>query len=78
MKENKAQIQKAEKKVIETALRHHIRPRCELNCAADARFYLDLGVKDFSLGLEMRVLQTFLSKEGDELLNLMAAHGIIR
>lgn len=73
MKENKARVQEAEKKVIETALRHHIHPRCEY-----ARFYLDLGVKDFSLGLEMRVLQTFLSKEGDELLNLMAAHGIIR
>ncbi|MBP3735489.1 MAG: 2,4-dihydroxyhept-2-ene-1,7-dioic acid aldolase [Lachnospiraceae bacterium] len=77
MKDEKEKVRAAEKKVIETALAHGIRPRCELNSAQDAEFYLALGVKDFSLGLEMRVLQTFLTKEGDALLNLMASHGII-
>lgn len=78
MNEDKARVRAAEKKVIETAIAHGIRPRCELNSAEDARFYLDLGVKDFSLGLEMRVLQGFLSREGQALLELMAAKGVIR
>lgn len=78
MRDDKARVRKAEKKVIETALAHGIRPRCELNSAEDARFYLDLGVKDFSLGLEMRVLQSFLSQQGDALLDLMAAKGLIK
>lgn len=78
MNEDKERVRAAEKKVIETAIAHGIRPRCELNSAEDARFYLDLGVKDFSLGLEMRVLQGFLNKEGYALLDLMAAKGIVR
>jgi len=78
MNEDKERVRAAEKKVIETAVAHGIRPRCELNSAEDARFYLDLGVRDFSLGLEMRVLQGFLNREGHALLDLMAAKGIIR
>ncbi len=77
MKDNKDRLRAAEKKVIETAQKYHIRPRAELNSAEDARFYLDLGVQDFSLGLELRVLQGFLSREGDVLLNLMAEKGVI-
>ncbi len=78
MSDDKARVRAAEKKVIETAIAHGIRPRCELNSAEDARFYLDLGVKDFSLGLEMRILQGFLNREGHALLDLLAARGVIR
>ncbi|CAK7044685.1 MAG: 5-keto-4-deoxy-D-glucarate aldolase [Bacteroides rodentium] len=77
-KDERKRVLDAEKKVIETAIRHNIRPRCELNSAGDAEFYLNLGVKDFSLGLELRILQNFLTKEGDALLNLMAKHGVVR
>ena len=78
MRDGKDRLRAAEKKVIETAQKYGIRPRCELNSAEDARFYLDLGVKDFSLGLELRVLQGFLNREGDILLNLMAEKGLIK
>lgn len=77
MSEHRDLVREAEKKVIMACHDHHIRPRVELNSAADAEFYLDLGVKDFSLGLEMRVLQNFLSKEGDALLNALAKNGIL-
>ena len=76
-KDDKKRVQEAEKKVIETAIRHGIRPRCEINSAEEAKYYLDLGVKDFSLGLELRILQNFLSKEGDAVLNFMAQKGIL-
>lgn len=78
MADNKPLVREAEKKVIKACHDHGIRPRVELNSAADAEFYLDLGVKDFSLGLEMRVLQGFLTKEGDALLDQLAKNGIIR
>ena len=78
VKDNRDQIKAAEKKVIETAISHGIRPRCELNSAEEGEYYLSLGVKDFSLGLELRILQNFLSKEGDKLLNIMAKNGLIR
>lgn len=77
-KDEKKRVQDAEKKVIETAIRYGIRPRCEINSAEDAKYYLDLGVKDFSLGLELRILQNFLNKEGDALLNLMAQKGLVK
>ena len=78
MRDDKKRVQAAEKKVIETAISHGIRPRCELNSAEEARYYLDLGVKDFSIGLELRILQNFLADQGDRLLNLMAEQGLIR
>lgn len=78
MRDDKKRVKDAEKKVIETAISHGIRPRCELNSAEEGRYYLDLGVKDFSLGLELRILQNFLAKEGDELLDLMAKNGLVR
>lgn len=78
MKDDPERVKEAEKKVIRTAIAHGIRPRCELNSAEEGKYYLDLGVRDFSLGLELRILQQFLTKEGDKLLNFMAANGLIR
>lgn len=77
-RDEKARVRKAEEKVIAAALAHGIRPRCEINSAAEARYYLDQGVKDFSLGLELRVLQNFLRTEGGELLAQLADSGLIR
>ena len=71
------EVRAVEKKVIEAAHKYHIRPRAELNTAEDARFYLDLGVKDFSLGLEMFILQDYWRKEGDALLDLLAKNNMI-
>ncbi len=76
-RDDKKRVKDAEKKVIETAIRHGIRPRCEINSAEEATYYLDLGVKDFSLGLETRIFQNFLTREGDILLNLMAKNNLI-
>lgn len=77
MSENRDAVMEAEKKVILACHNHNIHPCAVLNSAAEAEYYIDLGVKDFSLGLEMRVLQTFLSKEGDALLNTLAKNGIL-
>ena len=77
-KNEQAQVRKAEEKVIAAALAHGIRPRCEINSAAEARYYLEQGVKDFSLGLELRILQTYLRREGTDLLAQLAENGLTR
>lgn len=54
----------AERKVIRTALEHGIQPRCEIGSPEEARYYMDLGVRHFSLGDQMTVLKSFWNREG--------------
>jgi 2-keto-3-deoxy-L-rhamnonate aldolase RhmA len=61
------EVQAAEKKVIETALKMGIHPRAEINSADDAKKYLDMGVKDFCLGTDVVVWMQWLSRNGDEM-----------
>ena len=62
--ENKPAIQDAEKRVIETALRHGIQPRCEIQTPEEAQYYIDLGVRHFSLGDQFKVLKKFWDEQG--------------
>lgn len=78
MCDEREKLRALEKKMIETAHKYHIRPRCEVNTAEEARYYLDLGVKDFNLGLEMFVLRDYWRREGDALLDVMAEKGVLR
>ena len=75
--EHRQMVRKAEKKVIMACHDHHTRYCAVLNSAAEAEYYLDLGVRDFSLGLEIRILQNFLNQEGDALLNTLARNGVL-
>ncbi len=57
----------AERKMIECALRHGVRPRCEIHGASEAEYYKNLGVKDFCLNDEMSCLRRFWNDEGKKL-----------
>lgn len=77
--EHRKDLQEAEERMIEAALRHGVRPRCELNCAGDAAGRLELGVRDFSLGIENFILEAFWKTEGAPLrCRLDAAFGGVR
>ena len=54
----------AERKMIEVALKHGVRPRCEVKCAEDAKYYKALGVKDIALDDDMYALRKFWFEEG--------------
>lgn len=54
----------AEKRMIEVALKNGVQPRCEINTAQDAQYYIDLGVKHFCLGDQTRVLNAYWKGEG--------------
>ena len=50
------EVREAEKYVIETALRKGIAPRVELNDPVGFEPYLEMGVKHFNLGMDMKTL----------------------
>jgi 2-keto-3-deoxy-L-rhamnonate aldolase RhmA len=57
----------AERKMIETALKHGVHPRCEISAPEEARYYIDLGVRHFSLGDQLKVLQKFWLTDGGKM-----------
>lgn len=48
-----AEFREAERKCIETALAHGVRPRCEIVSPADAEYYIKLGVRIFLWGISL-------------------------
>ncbi len=62
-----ADFKEAERKCIEVALAHGVRPRCEIVTPADAEYYVKLGVKDFSLGDQLAKMKAFWNGEGKEM-----------
>ena len=65
--ENKDATREAEKRMIETALRHGIQPRCEIQTPEEAQYYIDLGVRHFSLGDQFKVLKKFWDEQGKKI-----------
>lgn len=65
--ENVAEYQAVERNMIEVALKHGVRPRCEIPSPQDAQYYIDLGVKDFSLGDQLATLKKFWNGDGGKL-----------
>lgn len=54
----------AERRMIEVALRHGVQPRCEINTPEEAQYYIDLGVRHFSLGDQLAKLKELWAHEG--------------
>ena len=57
----------AEREMIKVALAHGVQPRCEINAPEDAEYYIDLGVKHFCLGDELRAVTTYWNTQGSAL-----------
>lgn len=57
----------AERRMIEVALKNGVQPRCEINTAEEAKYYIDLGVKHFCIGDQIRVFNAFLNGEGKKM-----------
>ena len=58
------EVKAAERKMIEVALKHGVHPRCEISSPAEAEYYISLGVRHFSLGDQLKVLEKFWRTEG--------------
>lgn len=73
--EHVEEMKAVERQMIAAALRHGVRPRCEINSAAEAAYYKDLGVMDFSLGDEVRILENYWRAEGEALEQIVRTKG---
>lgn len=69
---NDPEVVAAEKKTIETALRMGLHPRVELRDPSGAAKYLDMGVKHFCIGWDVRILADWWDSKGAEMRDLVA------
>ena len=62
--EHVPEFKAVERKMIEVALAAGVQPRCEINSPDDAKYYIDLGVKHFCLGDEIRTNTIYWTRQG--------------
>jgi 4-hydroxy-2-oxoheptanedioate aldolase len=65
------EVRGAQERAIATAMEKGIRPRIELASFEQARPWIDMGVKDFCVGWDVRVIYQFCRREGEELAKLL-------
>jgi len=68
-------VRDAEKHTIETAHKMGIPARVELRDAAGAKRYLDMGVKHFCIGWDVRVLHDWCTENGKAMRDLLSGVG---
>jgi 4-hydroxy-2-oxoheptanedioate aldolase len=66
-----AKLREAEEHVIATALRHGVAPRAEPGDARPIERYLELGVRHFCMGHDVRVLANWFRDEGERARELL-------
>ena len=64
-------VREAEEYVISTALKMGIAPRAELRGREGAERYLDLGVKHFCIGTDVKVLFDWMADTGGRMMDLL-------
>ena len=68
-------MREAREYTIKTCIKMGVRPRAEINSAAEAEYYLNLGVKDFNLSTDLAILRQFYNKEGAALRDIVGKAG---
>ena len=61
------EIKAVEKRVIEAALKMGVQPRAEIDTPDEARYYLDLGVRHFCIGIDLTILFQWWKQNGEGL-----------
>ena len=67
LKDNIENAKKVECRMIKAAIDHGVRPRCEIQSIEEAEYYINLGVKDFSIGDQMKLLMRDWIKDGSDI-----------
>jgi len=65
-------VKEAELKTIKTALRMGVNPRAEIKTPEEAKKYVELGVRDFSLNTDITILYDWWRKNGSELRRIIS------
>jgi 2-keto-3-deoxy-L-rhamnonate aldolase RhmA len=64
-------VKKAERRTIELALSKGLHPRIELHDLDRAPEYMEMGVKHFCIGWDVRILYNWLATNGRAMRDLM-------
>ncbi len=64
---NSPEVKAVERKVFETAIKMGIPPRAEINSVDEAKYFLDLGVRHFNIGIDLSIMFNWWKTSGDEL-----------
>ena len=67
------EIKVVERKVFETALEMGVQPRAEIGSVDQCSYYLDMGVRHFSLGTDLSILSGWWKENGDALRRVLSA-----
>ena len=65
------EVKAAERKTIETCLKLGIHPRIEISEPAEAESYIEMGVKHFCIGWDVRILHNFWTSRGATMQKLL-------
>ena len=65
-------VKEAELETIKTALEMDVTPRAEIRSPEDAKRYIELGVRNFSLNTDVRILYDWWKKNGSELKKILS------
>jgi 4-hydroxy-2-oxoheptanedioate aldolase len=60
-------VRAAERRVIAACLEAGVRPRAEIAGVEEAKYYADLGVRDFCLGYDLSIIHDVLKDRGERL-----------
>ena len=66
------EVEEAERYVIETCLRKGIPPRAEIGSPEAAEHYLEMGVRHFCIGTDIRILFDWLKRNGEQLRKIVS------
>jgi len=69
---NHPKVKEAELKTIKTALKMDVAPRAEINTPEEAQRYIDLGVRNFSLNTDLKILYTWWKENGAKLRRILS------
>jgi 4-hydroxy-2-oxoheptanedioate aldolase len=67
------EVRAAERQVIEKSLRAGVQPRAEITHPDQARFYQDLGVRHFNLGVDLSILYNWWQENGSTMRKIITA-----
>ena len=70
---NHPKVKEAELKTIKTALRMDVAPRAEISRPEEAERYIKLGVRNFSIGTDVRILYEWWRGSGEGLRKLLSS-----
>ena len=66
------EVQKAHRDMIEMALKKGVHPRVEINSFEQAKEYIDMGVRHFCIGWDLRIIYQWSKLNGEEMRELLA------